>query len=212
MRQVTLEELRHYLQTFSTRDVDRAFLHHTWSPTTAQYRGSYTWKGITNYHVHTRGWSDNGYHLGVGPDDSMWLLRPIGEDGAHVKYHNDDTIGVVLLGNFDVEDPWAHGLATACAVLAECCRCHNLTEDQVFFHRDHSDKTCPGTRIHHKEVRRLVAKILRGQAAEVMDPGLPSLWAAEAWDWAVGEGLVDGTSPRGPVTREMLVTVLHRNR
>ena len=37
-----------------------------------------------------------------------------------------------------------------------------------------------------------------------------SSWAKEAWEWAKKEGLIDGTRPKDPVTREELATVLYR--
>jgi N-acetyl-anhydromuramyl-L-alanine amidase AmpD len=43
------------------------------------------------------------------------------------------------------------------------------------------------------------------------DPsGTPSNFAREAWEWATKNGITDGTNPRGAVTREQLVTMLHR--
>lgn len=37
-----------------------------------------------------------------------------------------------------------------------------------------------------------------------------SSWAKEAWDWAIKNKLVDGTNPRSNITREQMITVLHR--
>lgn len=42
------------------------------------------------------------------------------------------------------------------------------------------------------------------------DVDTPSDWAKQAWEWAEENNLMDGTLPQGPVTREMLATVLHR--
>lgn len=38
----------------------------------------------------------------------------------------------------------------------------------------------------------------------------PSAWAREAWDKAVAAGILDGTAPQQPVTREQLAAVLDR--
>lgn len=38
----------------------------------------------------------------------------------------------------------------------------------------------------------------------------PSKWAKEAWDWAKDKGITDGTEPKRPITREEMVTMLHR--
>ena len=50
---------------------------------------------------------------------------------------------------------------------------------------------------------------LKGGAA-VAGKDKPSSWAKEAWEWAKKEGITDGTNPQGNVTREQVVTMLHR--
>lgn len=37
-----------------------------------------------------------------------------------------------------------------------------------------------------------------------------SPWAKEAWNWAIQKGITDGTNPKGSMTREQGVTMLHR--
>ena len=43
-----------------------------------------------------------------------------------------------------------------------------------------------------------------------VSPNTPSPWAAEAWQKAVSLGILDGSDPQGPCTREMLAVVLDR--
>jgi len=38
----------------------------------------------------------------------------------------------------------------------------------------------------------------------------PSDWARDAWGWARGQGITDGTDPQGTCTREMVMTWLFR--
>ena len=38
----------------------------------------------------------------------------------------------------------------------------------------------------------------------------PDVWAKESWEKAVKKGILDGTNPRSPVTREQLSAVLFR--
>ena len=38
----------------------------------------------------------------------------------------------------------------------------------------------------------------------------PSTWAREAWGWATGLGITDGTNPQGVPTREQMITLLYR--
>jgi hypothetical protein len=155
--QISLEQLKSELaSTQVTRGIQEVVLHHTWSPDTTQYRGKATWEAIRNYHVRERGWSDIGYHYGVGPEGSVWRLRPLTRAGAHVLNRNQHTVGVVLLGNFDVEDPLIKGLPTAAQVTRALVERFKLTAGQIRFHREFQPKTCPGTRINLAEFRTMV--------------------------------------------------------
>lgn len=37
-----------------------------------------------------------------------------------------------------------------------------------------------------------------------------SLWAVEAWNWAVKKGITDGTNPKSYATREEVITMIYR--
>jgi len=62
----------------------------------------------------------------------------------------------------------------------------------------------------------IAAGILRaaGQDGEGPDPAPPAdavaPWAREAWAWAVAMGLLDGTRPHDPATRQEVAVILHR--
>lgn len=54
-----------------------------------------------------------------------------------------------------------------------------------------------------------------GDAPGPVPPAVPPAddvapWAREAWSWAVAIGLLDGTRPRDPVTRQEMAVILHR--
>lgn len=157
VRRVSWAELEEYLQnTKVSRGIEEVVLHHTWSPSAAQYAGQATWDGIRRYHMAQRGWSDIGYHFGVGPDGSLWRLRPVNLSGAHVLNRNLHTVGVAIVGNFDVEDPMTHGLPAAAKVVAKLLQRFRLGPAAVRFHREFQDKTCPGTRVNQEVFRKMV--------------------------------------------------------
>ena len=164
IRQVTLNVLGEALAVPTARVISEVVFHHTWSPTATQYRGIQTWAGIKRHHIDVRGWSDIGYHLGVGPDSSIWLLRPKARRGAHCAGHNEHSMGIVLVGNYDVENPYENGLLTAANVVAAVCKQYKIAPAGVFFHRDFANKTCPGSRISTEGFRLLVDKAWRGEA------------------------------------------------
>ena len=73
------------------------------------------WEAIRKYHIKTNGWRDIGYHFGVELYGGEYVLRygrPVPFKGAHVGDggFNDRSIGVCVVGNFDLEtvppDQW----------------------------------------------------------------------------------------------------------
>lgn len=131
----------------------RIVIHHTWSPNSAQYRGLSTVEAIQRYHVQERGWRDIGYHFLVGPDGWCYNGRPMTDYGAHCTGQNGQ-IGIAAIANFDDEDPWAWGgmgqLIFCCDILLR--RMGSGSED-VRFHREFAEKSCPGNRLDLREFR-----------------------------------------------------------
>ncbi len=137
--------------------IRQIILHHTYRPTTKQYRGLATIKGIWNYHTHTCGWGDIGYHVLVGPDGAIWLGRPISRQGAHTRGQNHNSLGVSMIGDFDEEVLGEAQREETAAVLKAMLERYDLRPEDVHFHRDYAHKTCPGTLIKKQEVRKWVA-------------------------------------------------------
>lgn len=138
------------------RRIDEVVIHHSWRPTSAQYRGEATIDAIRDYHVNTRGWSDIGYHWLVGPDGQVFQGRKMGRSGAHVLNRNAHTIGVCMIADFDAEDPqawggWDETLRLVRALLDR----FKLPVGKIRFHREFQSKTCPGTRMDLTAFREL---------------------------------------------------------
>ena len=193
MKQVMLAELKSILAAAAPkRRIDEVVLHHTYAPTAAQYKGAATWKAIRNYHVDNRGWSDIGYHVGIGPDGSIWTLRPAERSGAHVLNRNAHTLGVAIVGNFDTEDPLKNGLPTAAAVFRMALEVYKLPVGAVRFHREFQPKSCPGKLVGLAEFRQMVA----GAASE--EKPRPIEVTVDGKPTAIGVWIADGIT-YGPV-------------
>ena len=86
--------------------------------------------------------------------------------------------------------------------------------DRVKKHQDFSGKYCPhrtldmGWQRFLDMVKSELDKLKGG--ATVAEKNVPSSWAKDAWEWAIKEGITDGTNPKGAVTREQVVTMLYR--
>jgi len=132
------------------RRVTEVVLHHSWQPTAAEYQGEPTVEAILRFHARDRGWHNIAYHYLIGPDGTVWLGRPLGQDGTHAQGHNRDTVGVCLILNGDKEMPSAEQIAATRAVLLALFKRFGLSATRNFadgrgFHRDYADKSCPGT-------------------------------------------------------------------
>lgn len=208
-REVSIGQFRAHVAALPKgRRIDEVVVHHTWSPTVEQYRGIETVRGVRRYHMEVRGWSDNGYHVMVGPDGKVFLCRPITVSGAHVLNRNAHTIGVCLIGDYDATDPTSvRGYPVLLDVLRALLDRYDLSPGNIRFHREFADKSCPGRKFSLARLRR-----------DVSDVNTPTpeydQWAAEGVQWAQRTGVMTGReggfAGREPVTRQELAVALLR--
>lgn len=59
---------------------------------------------VRQYH-RSRKFQDIGYHFAIDRAGRVWQLRSLRYEGQHVRYNNEHNIGVVVLGNFDLQAP-----------------------------------------------------------------------------------------------------------
>lgn len=161
-RRVDLQEFMQHLTTVRVpRRIDELVVHHTWRPTAAEYGGIATVRGIRNYHMRVRGWSDNGYHAMVAPTGEIFLCRPLGRSGAHTRGRNAHSVGVAFIANFDAEEPDQYGgMQIGVQVITALLRRFGLDERAIRFHREFAPKTCPGTKMSLAQLRQQVAAAL----------------------------------------------------
>ncbi|KKW38232.1 hypothetical protein A2454_01755 [Candidatus Peribacteria bacterium RIFOXYC2_FULL_55_14] len=94
-------------------------------------------RALYEYHTNGRGWGDIGYHYVIDGEGQIYEGRAGGDYvvGGHVYCGNVGTIGIVMLGNFDVEQP-AHAQTNSLKwLLAELADRYGLDlEEQAVFH------------------------------------------------------------------------------
>ena len=118
-----------------------------------------------------RGFKDIGYtiliRLPVGQYIPEVLMgRPYDKDdewepweyGAHAKGHNDSSMGIALVGNFEEEGlPWQMEFTLA-NVLALLCRQFGVAwddfKDSIFGHNEVAATACPGKHVDMDAIRR----------------------------------------------------------
>jgi hypothetical protein len=70
-------------------------------------------KAIQKTHMEGKGWDDIGYHYIIDPAGRVWEGRHLNRIGAHAgsRKLNAGNIGLLLLGNFDLQEPPPEQLA-----------------------------------------------------------------------------------------------------
>jgi N-acetylmuramoyl-L-alanine amidase CwlA len=160
---LTREEWLAYVKTYDFGSIppDRIVLHHTWSPTLAQWAGLKSIKSMCEYYA-GKGWTA-GPHIYVAPE-GIWLFTPMEDVGIHAGTGNANiefitkpsnyadfkklkwySIGVELVGDYDKVRPSGELWENAKVVLGSLCRRFGKSPEQAIgFHRDFSTKSCPG--------------------------------------------------------------------
>ena len=91
-----------------------------------------------------RGWGDIGYHFVVDRAGRVWEGRSLRYQGAHVKNNNYANIGIVVLGNFDRQQPSQAQLASVRQLVSSLMDRYHVPASHVSTHQEWSPTACPG--------------------------------------------------------------------
>lgn len=109
---------------------------------------------IDDWHK-ARGWNGIGYHYVIQRSGAIQTGRPEDAQGAHVQGHNEDTIGICMVGGIkektsanakDIADAnfTFEQYASLMTLLNQLMAKYNLGKDKVKGHRDYTAaKECP---------------------------------------------------------------------
>lgn len=132
-------EFREGLRTRDIYKIDKIILHHSASP-----MDSTTIHDIHRWHLQ-RGWLGCGYHYVIHEDGSIFQGRPLNTVGAHARGYNERSIGICVVGNFEVEYPNLYQQEALGRLLL------HLINDKlsgqslsIIRHKDISSTLCPG--------------------------------------------------------------------
>lgn len=94
-------------------------------------------------------WPDIGYHFAIDWRGDIWQARRLEKAGTNVAGDNYGTLGVVLFGDFEKQDPTPAQLAALQKLLAYLVYAYKIPPDSVWGHHDiNSHPTaCPGRRL-----------------------------------------------------------------
>lgn len=94
----------------------------------------------------TKRWADIPYHYVIAPDGRIYAARPLAQAGdTNTEYDPTGHALVMLVGNFEEQQPTPAQLAAAVELTAWLARQHRLGLDAIASHKDYSRQTvCPG--------------------------------------------------------------------
>ncbi|MDR1612382.1 MAG: N-acetylmuramoyl-L-alanine amidase [Planctomycetota bacterium] len=99
---------------------------------------------IQQQHRKRMGAGDIGYHFIVDRTGAIWQGRDWQYQGAHVSGANSHNIGVMLLGNFEFQQPTPAQIASLRRVTVSLMRKYGLSCKDIYGHSDLSNTQCPG--------------------------------------------------------------------
>ncbi len=127
--------------------VQRITVHHEgWTPiwfddatTTAQRLELIRQSHLERLHA-----GDIGYHLVVDRAGRLWQGRDLRYQGAHVRNHNLGNIGIMCLGNFDLQRPSDPQIETLRQTIARLMKQNRIPLANVHTHQELNPTMCPG--------------------------------------------------------------------
>lgn len=104
---------------------------------------------VHQWHL-ANGWSGIGYHFLIRKDGTIEQGRPMGTIGAHCYGQNNHTIGINIVGNFEIAEPTDAQMDSAQRLVAAVCRYYGILPGPrtIFGHRDYNATACPGANLY----------------------------------------------------------------
>jgi hypothetical protein len=105
---------------------------------------------IQRAHMGLKGYADIGYHFLIDGLGDLYEGRTLRARGAHTGGHNTGTVGVALLGNFNVVEPFTRTWQTLRDLIAYLRDVYHITH--VAGHHDFQpeETECPGARLRKR--------------------------------------------------------------
>ncbi len=135
------------------RKIKEIHLHHSWKPDYSNFKiingrpnYNYLFRWIRDYHINNNKWKDIAYHFIVFPDGFVKEGRNINELPASIPGRNKNAVAICMIGNFDEDEITPEQLQATKKLIEQLKKTY--ATDTLYFHREWSTKTCPGTKLN----------------------------------------------------------------
>ena len=99
---------------------------------------------IRHRHRNANGWADIGYHYVIDREGRLWQARNVKYQGAHVKDENEGNLGILVLGNFEVQKPKPKQVRALKKAIVYFQAKYHVPIDRVYTHGELGVTSCPG--------------------------------------------------------------------
>ena len=113
---------------------------------------------INEYHKE-RGFIGIGYHYYIRKDGSIYKGRDEDSIGAHTKGENNNSIGICLEGNFEIENITEVQKESLVSLSLYIINKYNIID--MMGHRVYAETLCPGKNFNENELKSNIIKKLR---------------------------------------------------
>ncbi len=103
---------------------------------------------------------DIGYHFAIDPAGRVWGGRPTSWQGAHVRAQNQGNLGIVVLGNYDLQGVNDAQKRAILRFLEQQMQTYRIAGSKVATHQELAPTACPG-----KSLQRFMEMARRGPLA-----------------------------------------------
>ena len=130
----------------------RITVHHSAEPNPVELDGSLRTsceavRQIQNAHMNgaRTQYGDIGYHYVIDPYGRVFEARKLEWQGAHASGdHNQQNIGICMIGNFEKEKPSAAALEALEKTIEHLRAQHKIGRTELYLHSEFRDTECPG--------------------------------------------------------------------
>jgi hypothetical protein len=164
-------------------------------------RKLHRYKNSLGYHI--------AYHYIIDKDGKEKQTRSENEIGYHCGnwYANQQSLAIMLIGNFDKEEPTQKQIETLANLVDRLKRKYAIKPEDIQGHRKFRATACPGGNLTDKEIQAIAEGELLTSKFK------PSDWAKEAWEEAVEDEFVKKESnPHGFLTRQEYFVIRRREK
>lgn len=134
--------------------ISRVTVHHEGNPQpnydNSPAQVASTLRGIQAQHRQRMGAGDIGYHYIVDRSGGIWQGRDSRYQGAHSSGNNAHNLGILVLGNFDIQQPTAQQISTTRALAYLLMKKNGLSKSDLYVHSDLCSTRCPGNNMRNQ--------------------------------------------------------------